>query len=59
MTISISKIFSYATDTLLSKFNYKKYWSFSGHVFIEDARLLDGDIMATNGVIQVIDQVLL
>ncbi len=30
-----------------------------GQVFVEDARLIDGDIIATNGAIQVIDKVLL
>ena len=30
-----------------------------GRVFVEDAKLVDGDIIATNGVIQVIDKVLL
>lgn len=30
-----------------------------GQVFVEEAKILDGDIMATNGVIQVINQVLL
>jgi uncharacterized surface protein with fasciclin (FAS1) repeats len=30
-----------------------------GQVFVEDARLIDGDIVATNGAIQVIDKVLL
>ena len=30
-----------------------------GQVFVEDAKLIDGDIIATNGAIQVIDKVLL
>ena len=30
-----------------------------GQVFVQDAKIIDGDIMATNGVIQVLDKVLL
>ena len=30
-----------------------------GQVFVEDAKIIDGDILATNGVIQVINRVLL
>ena len=30
-----------------------------GQVYVNDAKIIDGDIMATNGVIQVIDKVLL
>ena len=30
-----------------------------GQVYVEEAKIIDGDIMATNGVIQVIDKVLL
>ena len=30
-----------------------------GQVWVNDARILDGDLMATNGAIQIIDKVLL
>ena len=41
---------------LLTRFQVKVR---RGQVYVEEAKIIDGDIMATNGVIQVIDKVLL